>query len=142
MLTKLQFAEATGVIHLLPGCAALAHAEGGAVVADIGALATDEVDLDDVEACGNVIPPEQGKPVVQTTAQQFALVAVDGAHGGATGGGGAALDLAGDKHIALAAYDIELAAVAVAEIAAQYFEPLCPQVGGCYQLAVLTQSGA
>ena len=112
------------------------------MVADIGALATDEVDFNDVEACGDVILPEQGKPVEQTTAQQFALVAVDGAHGGAAGGRGAAFDLAGDQHIALTAHDIELSAVAVAEIAAQYFAALRPQVRGSNQLTILTQLSA
>lgn len=112
------------LFFVLPFCTALAHAEGGAVVAYVGPLPTDEVDFDDIEARGDVISPEQGKPVMQATAQQFALVAVHGAHGGAAGGGGTALDLAGNQHIALAAHDVELAAVAVAEVAAQYLAAL------------------
>ena len=112
------------------------------MVAYIGALPAYEVNFDDIKACGDVISPEQGKPVMHAAAQQFALVAVDCAHGGATSGGGAALDLAGYQHIPLAAYDVELTAVTVAEITAQYLTTFCSQVGGRHQLAILTQLGS
>ena len=112
------------------------------MVADIGPLPAYEVNFDDIEACGDVISPEQGKPVMQTSAQQFALVAVDCAHGGSTGGGGTAFHLAGNQHIALAAHDVQLTAVTVAEITAKYLTTFCSQVRGCHQLAILTQLGS
>ena len=111
------------------------------MVADIGALATDEVDFNDVEACGDIVPLEEVEPVAHTFAQQLAFGSIHSAHGGAAGGRGAAFDLAGDQHIALTAHDIELSAVAVAEIAAQYFAALRPQVRGSNQLTILTQPG-
>ena len=121
---------------LVVGCT-FVPGEGGFAAGDgRGGIRSQEY-FYDIEAYGDGIP-EETKPVARATAQQPTLAAIDGP------GGGAVLRMDGalhfDKHegVALAADDIHLAGVSIAEVSPQYFRSMSAQPGGCNQLGILS----
>ena len=110
--------------------------KGGFATGDDGGGIRSQEYFHDIKAYGDGIP-EETKPVARATAQQSALASVDGAGWGAVLRMDGALYL--DKHegIGLAADDIHLAGVSVAEVAPQHFRSMSAQPGGCNQLGIL-----
>lgn len=110
--------------------------KGGFATGDDGGAIRSQDDFYDVEAYGDGIP-EEAKPISSATAQQSALAAVDGAGGAAVLRVDGALHLGKHEGIALAADDIHLAGVSIAEVSPQYFRSMSAQPGGCNQLGIL-----
>lgn len=94
-------------------------------------------DFHDIKAYRDGIP-EETKPVARATAQQPTLAAIDGAGGGAVLRVDGALNLNKHEGVALAADDIHLAGVSVAEVSPQHFRSMSAQPGGSNQLGVLS----
>ena len=78
---------------------------------------------------------------MQAHAQEAAFGGIDHAHGGTAAVAGGAFDLYGYQGIAMAAHEVELAALAPAPVTAQHLEPMRTQERCGHQLAVLAHTG-
>lgn len=96
--------------------------------------------LDDIHAAGDgALQPQQ--PELCHAPEHAALVLVDSAGRASGSGMQRAFHLGKDKHIPLAADDVDLAMGIQPETLAQDFVSLCPEPGGRHQFAVFTQIG-